>query len=732
MKSFHIPGNGPPVVERILVADDDLTTRLLLSAALKREGFAVECAADGDAAMALWQQQRHDLVLLDVEMPRANGFEVCRRIRAVEDAPAGQVPIVMVTGMDDTDSVTHAYEVGATDFIAKPINLASLGHRVRYVLRASRTMAQLRQAEARTLAMLSAIPDLILRLGPDGTILGSRMHGTRGETALPDQPGAMRETGIMTLLESEQMHGRRLPDLLDARAGAVLMDRLRACFASGQLQLAEFSTGQAGRREHFEARLAAIGHAETLCVIRDISERREADERIRLLAYRDPLTGMMNRHAVLEALETLLRQRSAAADPLAVLFIDLDGFKRINDTLGHVVGDHVLQAVAERLRSSTRLDDGAMQGGAEPMLARLGGDEFTIVLPGVTGPEQAMAVAHRLREDLRRPFVVNSHEVGVTSSIGIAMFPADGDDSGDLLKYADTAMYHAKETGRNNCKLYSSSLTTRITQRVTLENSLRRAIERQEFTLVYQPQLHWPSGRVVGMEALIRWNHPERGLVPPADFIPMAEESGLIVPIGDWVLRTACAQLRHWLDAGLPSVRMAVNVSAMQFRDEDLLASILEILATHGLLPEQLDLELTESTLMDNVDSTIETLVRFNDAGVCLSIDDFGTGYSSMSYLKRFPVRALKIDRSFVADLPHDRENAGITRAIIAMADSLGLEVVAEGIETPDQAKVLEQYGCSIMQGYYFSRPMSAEMATTWLSQHQPCQHAGADALQAG
>ena len=365
---------GLPAAERILVADDDPTTRLLIGAALAREGFTVVTADDGAAAFAMWQQHRPDLVLLDVEMPRANGFEVCRHIRSAEGSQTAQVPIVMVTGMDDTESVTHAYEAGATDFISKPINLPSLGHRVRYVLRASRTMAQLRQAEAQTQAMLSAIPDRILRLGTDGTILGSRLHGGRGDVHAPAHGWTERGKGIMALLESEQMLGRRLPELLGPSAGKVLMDRLRACFAGGQLQLAEFSTGEGEQQEFFEARLAAIGPVEVLAVIRDISERRRAEERIRMLAYRDPLTGMMNRHAVLEALEAMLRQRRQAPEPLAVLFIDLDGFKRINDTLGHVVGDHVLQAVGERLRRSTRPDEASGRLVGEPMLARLGGD----------------------------------------------------------------------------------------------------------------------------------------------------------------------------------------------------------------------------------------------------------------------------------------------------------------------------------------------------------------------
>ena len=356
----------------------------------------------------------------------------------------------------------------------------------------------------------------------------------------------------------------------------------------------------------------------------------------------------------------------------------------------------------------------AISGGSN--LARLGGDEFTILIPDLERVEDALNVAHRVKEAMRRPFMIEAHEIFVTASIGISLYPEDGEDCNSLLKYADTAMYHAKNCGKNNAKLYSSSLTMEIMSHVKMEVGLRKALQNNELYLLYQPQIDVPSTQIVGVEALVRWRHPERGIISPTEFIPLAEETGLIVPIGEWVLRTACNQAKAWQSGSGRAIRMAVNLSAKQFKDENLMQIVLSALADTGLDARLLELELTEGTLMDDARATMVTLEQLRGIGVYLSIDDFGTGYSSMNYLKRFDVRALKIDKSFIAGLPQDTENAAITRAIIAMAHGLKMVVVAEGVETDEQLLMLEEYGCDMAQGYFLGHPSPHDTITAMLT----------------
>ena len=429
----------------------------------------------------------------------------------------------------------------------------------------------------------------------------------------------------------------------------------------------------------------------------DITERKQAEERVRHLAHFDELTGLPNRSLFNQRLSHALARARRAEDPLAILFIDLDRFKNINDTLGHEAGDRVLKEIAQRLRGCLREVD---------TVSRLGGDEFVVLIEGASRPADVAEVAQKILAAVARPVLLESQEFHVTASIGISTCPGDSDDLQGLMKNADIAMYRAKEQGKNNFQFYSAQINVHTLERVALESDLRHALERKEFLLHYQPKVDIGSNRIVGMEALVRWQQPGKELIAPAQFIPLAEETGLIVPIGEWVLKTACLQNKTWQDQGLPRSRMAVNLSPRQFAHESLLQDVARVLNQTGLDPAWLELEITEGMVMRDPEHAVTLLRGLKAMGIHLSIDDFGTGYSSLSYLKRFPLDSVKIDRSFIQDLPGDGDDAAITQAIIAMAHSLRLGVIAEGVETEEQLQFLRANGCDEMQGYHFSRPL--------------------------
>ncbi|HET6720524.1 MAG TPA: EAL domain-containing protein [Rhodocyclaceae bacterium] len=431
----------------------------------------------------------------------------------------------------------------------------------------------------------------------------------------------------------------------------------------------------------------------------DISERKRAEENIVFMAHHDALTRLPNRVLLDDRIRQAIAKSRRTGDHSAVLFLDLDRFKLINDTLGHDLGDRLLEQVAERLRAALRETE---------TVARLGGDEFVVVIPEVAEIDRVAVVAQKLVETMTEPLAVAGHVLHVTTSIGIAVYPEDGEDAATLLRNADTAMYHAKENGRNNFQFFTKAMNAAVLERVSIENDLRLALERGEFRLFYQPQVDSRSGKVQGMEALIRWQHPTQGMVFPDRFIAIAEETGLIVPIGEWVLHEACAQARRWHDAGQSGLRIGVNLSARQFQAGGLRGQVVAALATSGIDPQTLELELTESMLMADPENAAKLLYQLAALGVRMAIDDFGTGYSSLAYLKRFPVTRLKIDRSFVRDLSSDPNDAAIVQAVVAMAGSLSMEVIAEGVETIEQLRYLEAHGCFAIQGYFFSRPKPA------------------------
>jgi len=438
-------------------------------------------------------------------------------------------------------------------------------------------------------------------------------------------------------------------------------------------------------------------------------DRQRAEATVEHQAHYDLLTNLPNRTTFKDRLTVALAQAGRNRKMMGILFVDLDRFKTIVDTLGHTIGDKLLRGVAERLRASLEEGD---------TLARMGGDEFVILLPQINRADRAVRVAQRILEALKPSFHFDEHELHITMSIGITLYPYDGEDADTLLRNADTALYRAKEQGRNNYQLYTPAMNARAFERLALENSLRKALERREFLLHYQPQVHMRTGVIAGTEALVRWQHPDLGLVYPAEFISIAEETGLITQLGEWVIRTACAQNKAWQKAGLPPMTVSVNLSARQFQQQDLVESVARILKETGLEARWLEMEITEGIAMQNADYTNVLLRGLKSMGVKVALDDFGTGYSSLSYLKKFPIDTLKIDQSFVRDLTTDPNDAAIANAVIVLAHSLKLTVIAEGVETREQETFLREHDCDMSQGFLFSTPLPAQPLESLIRNH--------------
>lgn len=500
---------------------------------------------------------------------------------------------------------------------------------------------------------------------------------------------------------------RRFPeDLIERYLDAIGQARLHDI-----IELFEYEwKSETDEVRYYENRIAIIDAQKILCLTRDITERKEAENRIFSLEYFDRLTGLLNRQSFIERLDNEIRHTQYNnSGKLAVLFLDLDGFNRVNDTMGHATGDRILRWVADRLQSCVMnpgdfLSRGVMDR-AQINLAHLGGDEFAIVIPNLARAEDAVVLAHRIREDMHRPFHIAGRDVVLTVSIGIACYPEDGADAGTLLKHADTAMHHAKDEGRDNCQFYDAGLTQQAENRLHLENDLRSALKRGEFFLVYQPQFDIAGECIRSVEALIRWRHPQRELVSPLDFIPLAEANGLIIPIGEWVLHTACSDAARWHRQGY-YIDVSVNLSPLQLKSADWVKTVFNVLAETDFPPDKLILEITEGALMEDTQTALIALQALREHGVQIALDDFGTGYSSMSYLKRLPINCIKVDQSFIRGVQHDKDNLAIVKAIISLAKNLGFSVTAEGVETLYQAQILKSLGCDMLQGYYFSKPV--------------------------
>ncbi|OED43053.1 hypothetical protein AB833_04510 [Chromatiales bacterium (ex Bugula neritina AB1)] len=698
--------NSKPVV---LLVDDDIAGLIMASEALAGAGFDVVEAENGLQAVEQFLTHQPDIIIMDVIMPVMDGFESCIKIR--QQNGGQHVPVLMVTGLDDVESIQKAYDVGATDFVTKPINFFLLPHRVHYMMRAARTATELRASQTRL--------DKAQRIAKLGHWAWSIEEDTIDWSSECQNILDTVEMGSSLDFFLSTVH----PDDRQLVSGAIQRARTEA-----QRFSIEFRTCARKKDDiriiNVEAEPEQIGHM--VGTIQDITERSNAEEQIHNLAYYDLVTGLPNRAHLYDMISLSLSQAHRFDSQFALLFLDLDHFKKVNDTLGHNAGDLLLREVSTRLKTAVRQSDVVARSVDQEIphsniesIARLGGDEFVVLLSRIERIEDAASVARRICKEIATSFLLDGNEVRITTTVGISLYPSDGNDVDTLLKHADVAMYHAKEQGRNGYQFYSEDIHQIALERFSLERDLRLSLENNGFHLEYQPKVAANNKGLTGAEALVRWQHPERGRVNPGDFIPLAEETGLIVPLGEWVLRTACQQMAEWLNAGMEPFVMAVNCSAIQLVRTDMAAVIKATLEATGLNPEYLEIELTESLLMQNVEEGIVILQALQELGLHVSIDDFGTGFSSLSYLKRLPVDKLKIDQSFVRDLTTDPGDAAIVTSMISLAHNLSLTVVAEGVETTDQLEFLQKKQCDEIQGYLISRPMPAENFAEWATTHQ-------------
>ncbi|MEQ8351728.1 MAG: EAL domain-containing protein [Leptospiraceae bacterium] len=672
---------------RILAVDDDPIALLVYRRVLENVSN-LETFSTAESALESFLQCPAQILLLDWMLPGMDGLELTSRIR--QEPGTEDVQILIVTGRDEADSLEKALQAGANDYLEKPVAPQQLLVRIEIARRNLELRKRKNESDSKGALMLQVFDNsmhAILITDRENRIIYtnrafSSITGYEQDEALGQKPSFLSSNFHSAafyeqLWESVNEHGGWQGEIWNKRKNGEIYP-----------EWLEISTVINENREltHFIAHFS------------DISQKKEHEEQLRFLASYDTLTGLPNRTHFLEILDRSLQRCRESHDQGAILFMDLDRFQVINDTLSHGSGDLLLRQVSDRLRT---------QIGPADTLSRTGGDEFTILLEQLHSVEEPIQKVEALMAEFSKPFYIQDQEIYISASTGICVFPNDGDDSATLLRKVDMAMYRAKETGRNTYHFYSPEINTRAFEHLALEASLRRAIERDEFVLHYQPLISSEDSAIVAAEALIRWEHPELGMVPPGRFIPMAEENGLIVAMGEIVMQKACEAFRELHSQGLMLDYISVNVSARQFFQEGFLEMIDKTLERTGMNARNLELELTESAFIQDVDRTVELLDQLRSRGLHLAIDDFGTGFSSLSYLKRFPLDTLKIDQSFIRDIHQNKDDMAIVRAIIALARVMKLRIVAEGVETEEQASILKKEGCNILQGYYYSRPLA-------------------------
>ena len=695
-------------INTVLLVEDNPGDALLLRRMFREDGFHgmdvihVERMSEAEACLA---NTAIDIVLLDLGLPDAHGLEALRRARVASP----RMPLVVLSGLDDDSVALQAMQEGAQDYLTKgQIEPRELLRAMRYAVERKTIEETLFTEKERAQVTLDSIGDAVVCADIEGNITFLNLVAvTLTGWSFPEANGKP----IADVLQFIHATTREaIPDPMER-----VMERNR----TGHLPSDSILIRRNGSEVPIEDSVSPIRNRErevigAVIVFRDVSAARAMSEQIAHSAEHDFLTGLPNRLLLNDRVSQAIALGQRHSYQVAVLFLDIDGFKHINDSLGHAIGDKLLQSISERLVGCIRAVD---------TVSRQGGDEFVMLLPAVENAQDAALAARRMLAAIAEAHNIDNHDLHVTASIGISVYPEDGLDVATLIQNADTAMYQAKENGRQSYQFFEVAMNVRAVERQSIEESLRRAVERNEFVLHYQPKINLRTRAITGAEALIRWTHPTRGAVSPAQFIPIAEDCGLILPIGDWVLREACTQARAWVDAGLPAVSMAVNVSAMQFQHEEFLKGVFDILKETGFDPHYLEVEVTESALMKRAEVTALVLQILRAGGVKVAIDDFGTGYSSLSYLRKFPLDALKIDQSFVRQITTTPEETTIVSAIISMAQSLNLRIVAEGVETAEELAFLEARECEEAQGYYFSKPVPAEQFAALLAAQQALVH---------
>ncbi len=680
---------------RVLLIDDDedefVLTRDLVSE-FERGAVELEWNDGFDAGLRTITEARHDAILVDYRLGERDGLELLR-----EASAAGcRAPIILLTGQGNHDIDVIAMRTGGADYLVKgQFSPAVLERAIRHAVERSRTLEALRESETLNRAIVDALEEGVLFQDEDGNLLACNASAERilqgSFVELASRKGRHEEWKLIRE-DGSEFPEPELPSKIARSSGKPCSATVGFVDGSGEERWLSINAQP----------LPRVGRNGTYPVVTSMAnftERKRAEDALRRQAMYDPLTDLPNRRLFMDRLEQAIAFARRGGGSLAVAFLDLDRFKLVNDTLGHNAGDALLQQVATRLLDVMRPDD---------TVARLGGDEFTLILPEVYTTDDMARVAQRILDALEAPFELFGQELKVSASLGMSLFQSDGDEADSLLRHADSAVRRAKLAGRGHYQFYRAQMTEAALEQVTLERELRKALEIGSLELHYQPQYDLDNDRLVGVEALLRWRHPTLGSISPAKFIPIAEESGLIVPIGTWVLHEACRQNVAWQRAGFAPCRVAVNVSSMQFERVDLVETVRQVLDLSGLEPRWLELELTESLVMRDVTDTANQLERLRELGVKVAVDDFGTGYSSLAYLQRLPLDTLKIDRAFVMELGAERDTLPLVRALVTLAHGLGMEVVAEGIETRSQFNTLHNLGCNFGQGFLMCRPVEA------------------------